>query len=160
MPHKVLIAALLSQLVFASVARAENDADHTLEAIFHLFDENDDGFITIDEADRYLAKTFAEMDSGGSGRIGVAEFRQFSFGLADVAAAEGKSEAYEKAKDAIFNRWDRGKKGFLTLADYRAGVVGEAKAARADVKPDPEGRVDFDSFKRARFVRQLMESLN
>lgn len=156
-----LVAAVLLALGLASIgARAETDAEHTLDAIFHLFDENSDGYITTAEANHFITKTFKEMDTKGSGKITMADFRNFSFGLADVAAAEGKSDAYEKAKDAIFKRWDQGKKGSLTLVEYRAGVLADAQAARRGGKIEPDGRFNLETFKRAPFVKQLMESLN
>lgn len=155
-----LVAGVLLAVIFAcGDARAQSDAEHTLDAIFHLFDENNDGYVTTAEANHYIMKTFKEMDRNGSGKINMADFRNFSFGLADVAAAEGKSDAYEKAKDAIFKRWDKDGKGALTLVQYRAGVLADAQAARRDGRPEKDGRFDLETFKRAPFVKQLMESL-
>ncbi len=158
--RRLVATLLLAAVVFAcGGARAQGDAEHTLDAIFHLFDENGDGYVTTAEANHFIMKTFKEMDRKGSGKITMADFRNFSFGLADVAAAEGKSDAYEKAKDAIFKRWDRDGKGALTLVQYRGGVLADAQAARRDGKPEKDGRFDLETFKRAPFVKQLMESL-
>lgn len=140
-------------------ARAQSDAEHTLDAIFHLFDEDNDGVITNAEANHYIDKTFKEMDGNHDGRITTADFRNFSFGLADVAAAEGKSDSYEKAKDAIFKRWDKSGKGALTLSDYRAGVLADAEAAQRGGKRAQAGRFDMGTFKRAPFIKEMMKSL-
>lgn len=147
-------------LCLASVgARAQSDAEHTLDAIFHLFDEDNDGVITNAEANHYIDKTFKEMDGNGDGKITAADFRVYSFGLADVAAAEGKSDSYEKAKDAIFKRWDKTGKGTLTLDNYRAGVLADAAAAQRGGKRGEEGRFDLKTFKRAPFIKDIMKSM-
>lgn len=151
--------AFLLLCLAAPGARAQSDAEHTLDAIFHLFDEDNDGVITDAEANRYIDKTFKEMDGNHDGRITAADFRNFSFGLADVAAAEGKSDSYEKAKDAIFKRWDKRGAGALTLADYRAGVLADAAAAQRGGARPQQGRFDIRTFKRAPFVKEIMKSL-
>lgn len=143
-----------------SVARAQSNAEHTLEAIFYNFDENHDGVITTAEANHFIDKTFAEMDPRHTGKMTKDAWRLYSFGLADVAAELGVSDSYERAKDATFNRWDRRKTGVLTREDYRDGVLGDARAAAGGKEKDGELRIDLDAFKRARFVRQILQSLH
>lgn len=158
---KALTAALLLCLVLPPAhSRAQSDAEHVLEAIFFGFDDNRDGVITLDEANHYIEKTFKEMDPKGSGKITREAFRNFSFGLADVAAEQGASAKYEKAKDDVFRRWDRKHAGELTQEEYRQGVLGDASAAIGHKRRDSEIRIDLATFKRARFVKTLMGSLN
>lgn len=157
---KALTAAFALCLALAPAAsRAQSDAEHVLDAVFYGFDDNRDGVITIEEANRYIDKSFKEMDPTGSGRITREAFRRYSFGLADIAAEQGRSEKYEKAKDAVFKRWDRAHAGALTLEEYRRGVLGDARAALRGKTRDGEIRIDLEAFKRAPFVKTLMGSL-
>lgn len=162
-------ARLLQSLVVAlalaqAPARAQSDAEHVMDAIFYGFDDNRDGVITAAEANRYIDKTFKEMDPKGSGKVTREAFRNFSFGLADVAAEQGTTAKYERAKDAIFKRWSRKGASAMTLEDYRRGVLGDARAALrgkgTDDVAEADIRVDLEAFKRAPFVKRLIESLH
>ncbi|WP_457796338.1 hypothetical protein [Methylocystis sp. S23] len=154
-----LSAALAALLAFGSApVRAQGDAHHMLDAIFQSFDQNRDGFISADEANHFIDKTFAEMDVRHEGAITREAWIRFSFGLADLAADQGRASAYDRAKSRIFKRWARGKSGGLSLEDYRAGVLGDARKAVGS-KAGPELKVDFAAFQRAPFVRQLMSAL-
>lgn len=155
---RIIVASALLWLAPVS-APAQSDAEHVLEAMFYGFDDNRDGVITLDEANRYIDKAFKEMDPKGSGKITRDAFRSFSFGLADVAAEQGRLEKYEKAKDKVFQRWDKKRAGALTLEDYRRGVLGDASAAAGRQRRSAEIRVDLATFKRAPFVMTLMGSL-
>jgi hypothetical protein len=146
-------------LALAAPARAQSNATHLLDAVFQMFDENGDGDITLDEANHFIDKTFADMDMKHTGKISRDAWMRFSFGLADVAADQGRSDAYDRAKYKIFKRWDRSNAGALTLDDYRAGVLGDARAAVGG-KSGGDLRIDAAAFKRAPFVRQLMHSLH
>ena len=160
---KNCLAALAVALAFAlgpSSVSAQSDVDHVMDAIFHMFDENGDGFITTAEANHFIDKTFADMDRRHAGKITRDAWLNFSFGLADIAADQGRSDAYDRAKEKIFKRWDRSKSGALTLDDYRAGVLGDAKAALRGKTNVDDMRIDLVAFKRAAFVRQLMRSLH
>lgn len=158
---KAFALALLLALAAPAASRAQGDAEHLLDAIFQSFDMNRDGFITTGEAVHFIEKTFAEMNPGGKGGISRDAWLNFSFGLADLAAEQGRSDAYDRAKEKIFRRWDRSKSGALSLDYYRAGVLGDARAAlRGKAKPaGGEMRIDLAAFKRAPFVRQLMRAL-
>jgi Ca2+-binding EF-hand superfamily protein len=151
-----LVALFVS---FSLAARAQSDAQHVVAAIFHLFDENDDGYITTAEANRFIDKTFSEMDRLKAGRMSRDAWLNFSFGLADVAADQGRSDAYDRAKDKIFRRWDRDGSGDLTLEEYRAGVLADARATRAG-PADKDLKVDLRAFRRAPFIRQLVKALH
>lgn len=159
---KLFPAALLVMLAAgAAPARAQSDAIHMIDAIFQMFDEDKDGYITAPEANRFIDKSFAEMDMKKTGRVTPQEWLQFSFGLADIAADWDRSEAYYRAKARIFKRWDRRHAGALTLEDYRAGVLSEARAGLGDRAKEGEPlRIDLAAFKRAPFVRQLLNSLH
>jgi Ca2+-binding EF-hand superfamily protein len=154
--------ALALSLAAPMPARAQSDATHMLDAIFQMFDENGDGFITTGEANHFIDKTFAEMDMKHTGKIGRDAWMRFSFGLADLAADQGRSDAYDRAKYKIFKRWDKSRAGALSLEDYRAGVLGDARAAvtGGERGEDDELRIDLLAFKRAAFVRQLLRSLH
>lgn len=155
-----LPALALSLLCGAAPVKAQSDAHHMLDAIFQMFDEDRNGFITAREANHFIDKTFSEMDVKKTGRITPQAWLGFSFGLADLAADQGRSDAYDRAKLKIFKRWDRRRAGALTLEDYRAGVLGEARAAMAEQPKDGERlRIDLAAFKRIPFVRQLLKSL-
>lgn len=162
---RFFLAALVFALVGgAAPSFAQSDAQHTLDAVFQLFDEDRDGFITTGEANRFIEKTFSEMDPNRTGRIGPDAWMRLSFGLADIAADQGRSDAYDRAKYEIFKRWDRQRAGALTLEDYRAGVLGDARkslASRAGKhESGAEMKIDLAAFKRAPFVRQILKSLN
>jgi hypothetical protein len=87
---RLLFPALALLLVLgAAPARAQSDAQHMLDAIFQLFDEDRDGVITTAEANRAVDRSFAEMDTKKAGRIGPEAWMRFSFGLADLAADQG-----------------------------------------------------------------------
>jgi hypothetical protein len=160
--HWPTTIALSLALAAPLEAVAQGDATHLLDAIFQMFDENGDGFITTGEANRFIDKTFAEMDMKHTGKITREAWMRFSFGLADLAADQGRSDAYDRAKYKIFKRWDKGEAGALSLDDYRAGVLGDARAAlgRAARGDGGEMRIDLAAFKRAPFVRQLLRSLH
>lgn len=161
---KLVPAALLCLLAVAlspGAARAQSDAIHMIDAIFQMFDEDKDGYISTAEANRFIDKTFAEMDPKKTGRITPEAWLRFSFGLADIAADWNRSDAYDRAKLRIFRRWDRRHAGALTLEDYRAGVLGEARAGLGGGTQDGgELRIDLAAFKRAPFLRQLLKSLH
>lgn len=157
---KPLFAALAASVILAAApAGAQSDAHHMLDAIFQSFDENHDGFITVDEANRFIDKTFAELDPKHTGRMSREAWMRFSFGLADLAADQGRSNAYDRAKYKIFKRWNHGKADRLSLDDYRAGVLGDAKKG-VGAQGDGALRIDFAAFQRAPFVRQLMSALH
>lgn len=160
--RRFLTASLVAVAVSLSPAAgfAQSNAIHTLDAIFYNFDDDHDGVITAAEANRYIEKSFAEMDPRHTGKMTKEAWRAYSFGLADVAAEQGVSDSYERAKDAIFDRWDRRKKGALSLDDYRAGVLGDARAAVAGKATESDLRIDLDAFKRAKFMRQMLRSLH
>lgn len=145
---------LLCCLAFAGAAQAQSDAQHTLEAAFYSFDENHDGKISNDEITRYADSSFREMDRAKKGVITAEAFRDFSVGLADVAAQYGVSDRYERAKAKIFKRWSGGK-STMTLEKYKAGVLADAAAAGGGA----DG-LDMQGFLRAPFIRQLMKSLH
>jgi Ca2+-binding EF-hand superfamily protein len=156
-----LAAALALSLACALSARAQGDAGHMLDAIFQVFDENRDGVITTSEANHFIETTFAEMDRKHAGAISRDAWLRFSFGLADLAADQGRSDAYDLAKYKIFKRWNKSKSGALSLDEYRAGVLGDAhKAVGGKPKEGAEMKIDLAAFKRAPFVRQLMRSLH
>ncbi len=159
---KPLLAALVIFFAFSAVpARAQSDAEHILDAVFQGFDENRDGRVTADEANHFIDKTFADMDAGHTGTISREAWMRFSFGLADLAADQGRSDAYDRAKYKIFERWDRSGKGALSREDYRAGIFADARVALGDKAPadDAAISIDFATFKRAPFVRALLVSL-
>jgi Ca2+-binding EF-hand superfamily protein len=168
---KILISAAMLALALSLAAplpaRAQSDATHMLDAVFQMFDENGDGFITTGEANHFIDKTFAEMDMKHTGKISRDAWMRFSFGLADLAADQGRSDAYDRAKYKIFKRWDNSRAGALSLEDYRAGVLGDARVAvghdgvgHDGAAPNGEMRIDLAAFKRASFVRQLLRSLH
>ncbi|WP_363347986.1 hypothetical protein [Methylocystis echinoides] len=157
---KLYLAALALTLA-GGAALAQSDAHHMLDAIFQLFDEDRDGVITTAEANRVIDRTFAEMDPKKTGAIKPEAWMRFSFGLADLAADQGRSDAYDKAKYEIFKRWDRRHAGALTLEDYRAGVLGDARKGMAGKpKEGEELKIDLAAFKRAPFMRRLLKSLH
>lgn len=156
-----LLGLVLTPVV-APGAQAQSDAEHVLEAMFYNFDENRDGVIDSSEADRFIARSFAEMDPGRSGQISRTAFRAYSFGLADVAAQQGDTGRYNAAKEAIFNVWSHGA-ATLSRAGYRAGVLADARAA---LRTKPAGkrrrtglRVDRAAFGKIPFIRRLMNAL-
>ncbi len=155
--------ALSFALAAASPLHAESDADHVLDAVFQSFDEDHDGVITSAEANRFIDKSFAEMDRGKTGKVSLDAWLNFSFGLADVAADEGRSDAYDRAKTKIFKRWALSNPGGLTLEEYRAGVLGDAgKVSGGKGKNRAnagELRLDLAAFKRAAFVRAILTPL-
>jgi hypothetical protein len=159
---RLLLAAL--SLLFAlgaAPARAQSDAQHMLDAIFQAFDEDHDGVITTAEANRVIDRSFAEMDPKKTGRMSAEAWMRFSFGLADLAADQGRSDAYDRAKAEIFRRWDHRRIGALTLEDYRAGVLGDArKALHGKVEEGGEMRLDLAAFRRTPFMRQILKSLH
>jgi Ca2+-binding EF-hand superfamily protein len=155
---RLLPAALAVVFLAVAPARAQSDAQHVLDAVFQGFDENRDGVISLDEANRFIDKTFAEMDMKHTGRISRDAWMRFSFGLADLAADQGRSDAYDLAKYKIFRRWDKSRSGALSLDDYRAGVLGDARRATG-VQSDGDLKIDLPAFRRAAFVRQLMKAL-
>ncbi|MEK4034329.1 hypothetical protein WOC76_12260 [Methylocystis sp. IM3] len=163
---RLFLAALgLAFALAGGPAWAQSDAQHELDAIFQLFDEDHDGFITTAEANRVIERTFAEMDGRKTGEIKPEDWMRFSFGLADLAAAQGRSDAYDRAKYEIFKRWDRRGAGALTLDDYRAGVLGDARKGLAagrsgEGRTGEAMRLDLAAFKRAPFVRRIMKSLH
>lgn len=155
-------AALLVLLPFgATPARAQSDAIHMIDAVFQMFDADRDGYITLPEANHFIDKTFAEMDPKKTGRITPQAWLQFSFGLADIAADWDRSDAYDRAKLKIFRRWDVNHDKTLSLEEYRAGVLGEARigVGRGAKEAEPL-RIDLAAFKRAPFLRQLLNSLH
>lgn len=159
---KLSAAALLFPLaLLATPARSQSDAIHMIDAVFQMFDENKDGYISESEADHFIDKTFAQMDPKKTGRVTPRAWLLFSFGLADIAADWDKSEAYNRAKMKIFLRWDRNRAGFLTLEEYRTGVLTEARQGVGDKAKNGEPlMIDLAAFKRAPFVRQLLNSLH
>lgn len=146
-------------LLLASPAPAQSDAEHTIDAIFQSFDQNRDGVINAEEANHFIDKTFAEMDRGKTGKVSLNAWLNFSFGLADIAADQGRSDAYDRAKAKVFKRWDRSKSGALSLEDYRAGVLGDARAAALRKAKPGEISLDLAAFKRTPFLRDIMRSL-
>ncbi|MCX7899707.1 MAG: hypothetical protein N2444_06455 [Methylocystis sp.] len=151
---KRLAAVAFCVCVAAPAARAQTDAEHTLEAIFHSLDENHDNVISMDEINRYIESSFKEMDPKHSGVVTIDAFRRFSVGLADVAAQQGRGDAYDAAKDAVFKRWSGGKTT-MTLDEYRRGVLGDAKAAGGDRRG-----LTLKAFGQAPFIKRLMRSVN
>ena len=163
---RMYAAALMLTLCGVAGAKAQSDAAHVLDAMFYNFDENRDGVIDAREANRFIANSFAEMDSGHGGQITRKAFRAYSFRLADVAAKQGDAARYDAAKDAIFNGWSHGR-DTLTLAGYRAGVLADARAA---MKTSPRAtrsskrrlaplRVNHKAFNRIPFIARLMRAL-
>jgi Ca2+-binding EF-hand superfamily protein len=158
---KPFLAALALSLACVLPAQAQSDASHMLDAIFQMFDENRDGVITSSEANHFIEKTFAELDMKNTGAISRDAWMRFSFGLADLAADQGRSDAYDLAKYKIFKRWNTSKTGALSLEEYRAGVLGDArKAVGGHSKAGEEIKFALAAFKRAPFVRELMRSLH
>jgi hypothetical protein len=162
-PYGSFLLATLISLIVAPVAHAQSDAEHVLDAMFYNFDENRDGVIDSSEADRFIGRSFAEMDPGHSGQISRASFRVYSFGLADVAAQQGDTSRYNSAKDAIFNGWSHGA-ATLSRAGYRAGVLADARAAlrvkRTGKRRVAALRIDHAAFGRIPFIRRLMNALH
>ena len=160
--YRYFLVATLIALVLAPIAHAQSDAEHVLDAMFYNFDENRDGYIDAREADRFIDRSFAEMDPGHSGQISRASFRVYSFGLADVAAQQGDTSRYNAAKDAIFNGWSHGA-ATLSRAGYRAGVLADARAAmrakRTGKRRAAGLRVDHAAFGSIPFIRRLMNAL-
>lgn len=157
---RIFAAALLLLASGATPVHAQSDAQHMLEAIFQSFDENRDGYVSTAEANHFIDKTFQDMDPKHTGRITPQAWMRFSFGLADLAADQGRSEAYDRAKAEIFKRWDQRGAGVLTLEDYRAGVLGDARKALGDkATQGGDMRLDFADFQRTPYVRALMKSL-
>lgn len=155
-----LFIIILSLALSTLPGLAQSDAEHLLEAVFQSFDENHDGAITLDEANHFIDKSFAEMDPGKTGRISFDAWMNFSFGLADLAADQGRSDAYNRAKARIFKRWHGARATGLTLEDFRAGVLGDTKKGLGAKAKGSDLRIDFAAFKRAPFVRQLMGALH
>jgi hypothetical protein len=157
---RTFAAALVLLAAGTAPVVAQSDAQHVLEAIFQSFDENHDGHVSTAEANRFIDKTFHDMDPKNTGRITPQAWMSFSFGLADLAADQGRSDAYDRAKAGIFKRWDVRGDHVLTLEDYRAGVLGDARKALGDEAPQGgDMRLDFAAFQRTPFVRALMKSL-
>lgn len=151
--HAKRFAFLFCAVFAVTGAYAQSDAEHTLEAAFYSFDENHDGKISNDEISRYAESSFKEMDRAKKGVITAEAFRDFSVGLADVAAQYGVSDRYERAKAKIFKRWSGGK-GTMTLEQYKSGVMADAQTVGAG-----KG-VDIKGFTRVPFIRQLMKTLH
>lgn len=102
------------------------------ESIAATMDADGDGGITAEEALSFAGPVFASIDADSSGGVSRAEMREWEFGMADLAAFRGRTQAYETAIAITFDAFDADRDGSIDEAEHSAGVARSVAQADAD----------------------------
>jgi hypothetical protein len=157
-----LLALLVVFLAAIAPAGAAADLSKQVHQVLVLVSESigtdADGMIRPQDADAMVTNTFNAIDANGDGQVTAAEFQEFSMGFEYLAQVRGKLPQFRAAKTAILQRWDARKAGFLTLQDYRAGVVGDLTRA-ANKAGTNDLKLSLDELKKAEFIRELAAAI-
>lgn len=153
-----LLVPLLGGIAPARGADLSSQVHQVLVLVSESIGTDADGMIRPQDADEMVTHTFNAMDVNGDGRVTPDEFQAFSMGFEYLAQVRGKLPQFRAAKAAIFQRWDARKAGFLTLQDYRAGIVGDLTRA-AGRGGTSDLKISLDELKNADFIRALAAAI-
>jgi len=142
----------------AKAADLSNQVRQVLVLVAESIGTDASGMVRPQDADEMITHTFNAMDVNGDGRVTPDEFQAFSMGFEYLAQVREKLPQFRAAKATIFKRWDANKAGFLTVQEYRAGILGDltraaAKAGTSDLK------LSLDEMRNADFIRELVASV-
>lgn len=156
MPRIPLLAATIAALAVPLPALAQssqgdlnagNAADAAramVEEWAGVLDANGDRRIDGGEMAEGLSRVFPSVDADSSGSVSQAEFRDWEFGLAEMAAFRDRAQAYDAAMGVVFDLYDRDDDGALTMEEYREAI--DRSMAYADF--DEDGAMSYDEFRR------------
>lgn len=88
-----------------------------LRGLFASYDFNRDGWISARELNVFTELTFVSMDTDESDRISREEFMTWDPGFASLARERGKVQAFDAAKNGVFESRDRGRDGSLDATE-------------------------------------------
>lgn len=131
----------------------EGDVAAAVRAVFDTYDADRSGRFTPSESDRFLSNTFSAADADANRQISAEEWRRFGFGLASVAAQNGRAEQYEAAKRDIFNQYDADRSGTMSWEEFRTGTASEFEKAHAGASDQLE--LTFEQYQQTASVRRL-----
>eukprot|EP01138_Halocafeteria_seosinensis_P015355 gb/GECG01015671.1/.p1 GENE.gb/GECG01015671.1/~~gb/GECG01015671.1/.p1 ORF type:complete len:217 (+),score=37.42 gb/GECG01015671.1/:1-651(+) len=106
-----------------------------VERIFHLFDENGDGYVNFPEFIRGFSKltphgtheqklnfTFNIYDSNGDGKISSEDLRRLLQGCLDENGLHFAPSDVQKMVESTFEQVDQNRDGYIDFEEYRAMV--------------------------------------
>lgn len=113
-----------------------------VEAFAARLDADGDRAIDRGELAAGAALAFPSIDKDGSGTVDAREWRDWEFGLGEMAAFRGRAQAYDAAMGIVFDLLDRDGDGALTAVEYRESMA----AAHASADRNGDGRLGLGAF--------------
>jgi Ca2+-binding EF-hand superfamily protein len=93
------------------------------ERTFASADLNNDGKITRGEVVHFVDFVFLSVDFGGNGQVTPEEFKAWDIGYVQVAAAMGKTAAFDQSKEAVYRELDLNDDGIIEHEEMSAAAL-------------------------------------
>lgn len=149
---KSTLAALVVIGLSASPVLAQSlmaDAINGVQtAGFKVFDKDADGKATPAELVEGSKEVFLALDRDQNGLATLDEFQVFSMGFQPLADRLSRLDEYNKARDAIFTRWDMDANQALTVSEVTAAIMAEAFTAG-------EASIDQAGYGKSQFIADM-----
>lgn len=128
------LSLALAALLIASPALAEEKTEgrQLAELAFKSVDSADRDFIDMGEFTNFGLNVFAGMDYDDGGRLTLAEFMSWDFGMKPLAEKAGRGDAYETALRVVFAFWDRNGDGEISKTEFRQAMASDFQRADTD----------------------------
>ncbi len=127
--------ALIAALSLPTTLFAQGSEGRRLAALaFSAIDLSDRGYIDQGEYSNFGDDVFISMDANDNGKLSLAEFLSWDYGMRPLAEEVGREAAYETALRVVFAFWDRNGDSQISKTEHRLSL--DVDFRRADGNHD------------------------
>ena len=122
---KIITVLLIALSLPNSVAFADSreEALELARTVYKGVDQNNRGFIDLEQVHELRNDIFVSIDSDDSNSIELEEFSSWSFGMREIAEDAGRLDEYMAALKLVFAIWDRDGNGRIGTTEYRKATL-------------------------------------
>ena len=128
-----LCLALTTAIAAVNPATAEESEGRRLAGlVFEKLDTAGRGYIDMGEFSNFGGDVFFSMDTDRNGKLVLAEFLSWDFGMRPAAEEAGREDAYDTALRVVFAFWDRNGDGEISRTEHRQSLSYDFQRADLD----------------------------
>lgn len=118
-----LCISIIALSLLTTPSYAENEARKLAKLDYISIDRNHDGKVTLAEFQEQASNVFYSMDGNQNDYVSYQEFREWGFGMTNIAENIGKEQAFDTARKVLFDFWDTSYDWQLTQEEKNQGIT-------------------------------------